>query len=320
LFLYFIRESLGLNHFYFHLYSLLLHSANGILLFLIIKKLLPFCTQKLFIAFFTTFLFLLHPLQIETVAWVSASKWLLVTFFMLLGILFYLQLRLHSLFTSGVCSAACFVLALLSKEIAVIFPLLLLIIELFFLKSGSLYIKRVLPFLIISVFFGIFTLYIPVLKPGLQALKVESPFTIVDNIYLSVCSLGNYIFFIFVPLYRPATLAFLSGSENILPNIIAVFLFATCVCIFCFSKSKVLVGCFLFFIINVFFSLPIIPASRAGVIADRYVYIAGIGLFGGIVYFISKQKKWAKISLGVYLMYLIIIALAESVKWVKVLS
>lgn len=319
-FLYLIHQEAGFNAFYYHLYSFLLHTANGILLFFILQKLIRDNSSKLFISICTTFIFLIHPLQIETVAWISASKWLLVTFFMLLGILFYLQYRLYGIISCSFYCFICFILALFSKEVSVIFPVLLLIVELFLLQSRTDFIKNLLPYFGLSFFFGLFTLYFPVFKPDLQILRVSSPFTFLDNIFFSFRSLGDYLCFLAVPFYRPDSLSFISGHQNILPALLSVLIFAIFVLIFCFTKSKILIGCFLFFLANILFTLPVVPATRAALIADRYIYIAGIGIWGGLVYIVSKQKYSVRFFFIFYLIYLIIIAFAESLKWSTALN
>ena len=68
-----------------------------------------------------------------------------------------------------------------------------------------------------------------------------------------------------------------------------------------------------------FFALPVVPYFRSILLADRYVYIAGIGIWGSLIYVVHKQNIWVKVSLASYLFYIIIIAVLESQKWCHVL-
>ena len=252
LFLYWIKQSFGLSAFYFHLYSLALHTINGVLVFFIVKKLIRSDNDKLFIPFFTSVLFLIHPLQIEAVAWISASKWVSVTTFMLLSILFYLQFRLHSFTICILYSIICFILAILCKEIGVVLPMLLFIIEAFFLKTKFSSLKRLLPYFIASLTFGIFTFYIPIFQPGLQAVKMNSVSSFANDSYLSIRCTGDYLFYLFIPLYRREVLPLLTGQVNVLPSILSALLVSISVLLYFFTNEKTLIGCFLFFLCCIF--------------------------------------------------------------------
>ena len=105
----------GQNPVGFHFMNLLLHSLNGILLFLLLSKLL----DKPSTAFFVTLIFLTHPVQVESVAWVPGRKNLLVMFFLLMAF-HYILVKRHEWL--GLTSYG---LALFSKSIAVVSPALI---------------------------------------------------------------------------------------------------------------------------------------------------------------------------------------------------
>ena len=71
----------------FHLTNVLLHAANAILLFFILKT----AIRRPWLAFFAAAFWALHPLRVESVAWVTERKDTLSTFFAFLTILFYLK-------------------------------------------------------------------------------------------------------------------------------------------------------------------------------------------------------------------------------------
>ena len=55
-----------------------------------------------------------------------------------------------------------------------------------------------------------------------------------------------------------------------------------------YRKNRILMFCALFFMIHLIMTLNIVPMGRYAMIADRYLYISGIGIFLFIAYFINK--------------------------------
>lgn len=120
----------GLKPFGFILTNLLLHAGSGIFLYLILEHLYG---KNIWI-FFATLIFLLHPVQVETVVWVSQRKTLLAMFFFLPS--WYWYMRYRETPSGGTAhyamSLGAFTLALLAKSVAVILPPLLLLFNLSF--------------------------------------------------------------------------------------------------------------------------------------------------------------------------------------------
>ncbi|NMC00642.1 MAG: hypothetical protein GYA35_10220, partial [Thermoanaerobaculaceae bacterium] len=77
----------GLNPSCHHLTSLLLHTFNTILLFFILIT----STSDYFKSFLISLLFAIHPLHVESVAWISERKDVLSSFFALVSLLFYVH-------------------------------------------------------------------------------------------------------------------------------------------------------------------------------------------------------------------------------------
>jgi len=109
-----------------HLASLLVHAANALLVLALLRRLRIGAGAALAGAL----LFALHPVQVESVAWLSGIKDLLWTGFALLALL--LRLREHH-----ALATACFALAFLSKPTAVVVPFLALVIEALVLRRDA---------------------------------------------------------------------------------------------------------------------------------------------------------------------------------------
>ncbi len=120
----------GLEPWIYHLINLLLHLLNVILIYFLSKQ-LKLNTLGIFV---TVVLFALHPMRVETVSWVMQRKDLLFTFLLLLGLLLYINYIKHKernlllillVFIMGY-------LSFLSKIQAIIFPVLLILLDVFF--------------------------------------------------------------------------------------------------------------------------------------------------------------------------------------------
>jgi protein O-mannosyl-transferase len=138
----------GLNPAWFHGVNLALHALNGVLFYLLVRLL----TGKTFWAFAASALFLLHPVQVESVAWVSERKNLLAMCFSLGSFLCYLRYRQKSgegrLAYSF--SLLFLVLALLAKSIAVVTPFFFLLYDALLDETGRkrFYLADKVPFLV----------------------------------------------------------------------------------------------------------------------------------------------------------------------------
>lgn len=108
----------------FHAMSVLLHAINGVLALLWLRRLVQEPTAALLGAL----LFALHPLQIESVAWVSEQRGLLSTLLVLLCLLIYRPECASRSTSASLGALVCFVLAMLAKPSAVVTPGLLLLI------------------------------------------------------------------------------------------------------------------------------------------------------------------------------------------------
>ncbi len=120
-----------LNPFGYHFSNTLLHISVALLLY----RLISLSSKNRIIALLTSLFFLVHPAHTEAVSYISGRAEPLVAFFLLLSLFLFIK---HSYFPDRAGyyfgSLFSFVLALLSKEIAVVFPLALIAYGLCFLK------------------------------------------------------------------------------------------------------------------------------------------------------------------------------------------
>lgn len=127
----------------YHLTSTLIHVLNGVLAFSLARRLLGGIES----AGVAALLFVVHPLQVEAVAWVSGRNFLLATFFFLLSIIFHIHsLRGGASRLSMPLSWLCYILSTLSKPIAVGAPLVFAAYDGWWARLGwRQIVKRSLP-------------------------------------------------------------------------------------------------------------------------------------------------------------------------------
>jgi hypothetical protein len=126
----------GLNPTWHHLTSLLFHIASTLLLLSILKRMTTAVWPSLFVAA----AFALHPLNVESVAWVAERKNVLSTFFWMLTIAAYIRYTDRSCLGRFMLVVLVFALATLTKPMVVTLPFVLLLLD--YWPLGRLQIKR----------------------------------------------------------------------------------------------------------------------------------------------------------------------------------
>src|SRR5262245_54015546 len=140
----------------YHLVNISLHSLSALLLLRILRRL------EIPGAWLAAAIFALHPIQVESVAWISELKNTLSTFFYLAGGLLYLKFdgTRGKKFYAG--ALILFVLGLLSKTVIATLPAALLLV--FWWKRGTLSWKRdvvpLLPFFALGIAAGMLTAWV----------------------------------------------------------------------------------------------------------------------------------------------------------------
>jgi len=121
----------GKNPSGYHATNVLLHLVNGVLVFLLLKRL----TGNQFVAWLTAALFLVHPVQIESVVWISSRKGLLCSVFLLSAAI--VRLRPEVTAKQDAWYIGLLIAALLSKALAIVFPPIVLLYDLLIRREKS---------------------------------------------------------------------------------------------------------------------------------------------------------------------------------------
>ena len=127
-------EMFGLNPGMHHLTNVLLHILNSILLFLVFERM----TGALWRSAAVAALFALHPIHVESVAWISERKDVLSTFFWMLTMLAYHWYVMNKTISRYLLVALLFGLGLMAKPMLVTLPFVLLLLDFWPLKRNEL--------------------------------------------------------------------------------------------------------------------------------------------------------------------------------------
>ena len=278
-------------------FNLLLHLANTGLVFYFILQL---SSGKNYVAAFTALIFGIHPMHVESVAWVSERKDLLYTLFFLLSLIKYWRfLQTEKRPNLNLCFLF-FLLSLLSKPAAIILPLLLLLLDYW---RGRAFNKKVLiekiPFLLLALIFAIITVNIQSRSAitGFDSHPVWTRFFFAN--YVSVAYLVRFI----IPYPLSAFHPFPSPGSLGLPVLLSPLIMLTLIAIIWVKrKNKLFVFSFLFYLINILLVLQVITVGAA-LVAERYTYVPyiGVAFFAGMVidrYVNEYKKRWVWLLAG----------------------
>ncbi len=260
----------GLNPFGFRLTNIVLHALNGFLAYLLVLRLFGSAEAALAAAFF----FLLHPVQVESVAWVAGRKELLCGLFLLLSALCFDRRYRLSLFF--------FVLACLSKASAIVLPFLLAACMLG--REGLDWrrlARRLWPFVGLALVVSLLSLAVGASHGVVKTYHGGPAATLLTMTRV----VADYIKCIAFPAYLSAKyLVPLVGSLTAVEFLAAVLLIAASALLLCVSRSRMARLGGLWFLIALLPFLNIIPISTLR--ADRYLYVAVLGaglVFGACV-------------------------------------
>lgn len=283
-----------------HLTNLFFHVANTLLLFLWLRE----ATGSLWKSFMVAGLFAIHPLHVESVAWVSERKDVLSAFFWMLTLLFYIRYSRKPGLARYLLTLATFALGLMAKPMLVTLPFVLLLMDFWPLgrisffphKNGKSTIKSLLPLIwekiplfVLSVASSVVT-YMAQSEGG-----AVSSFALVPlKIRITNCLVAYVMYLkkIFWPYDLAAFYPHLGGNLSIWKGICAgAFLGAISLLVVREARRRPFLPVGWFWFLGTLF--PVIGIIQVGgqSMADRYTYLPAIGIFVMIVWGVSVLLK-----------------------------
>lgn len=260
----------------YHIQNLFWHTLNALLVAWLMQKL----TRRGWLALFGGLLFALHPLHTEAVAWASARKDVLSTFFFLLSLITYLQYRSDHRRRTYYGSLAAFLFGLLAKVTVLTLPVLLLLFD---IRERRTWDRKMLleklPYLALSILFGAIAW---VGKTGVLASS-----SLNEKLLMAPKSAIFYLEKIFAPsglsvLYPFAGSVTLSRLDILIPLLLFVALIL--IALISLRWTREIFFGIAFFLITV--SPTLLNFAKGDFFyfaSDRYAYVPSIGIFFLIV-------------------------------------
>lgn len=278
----------------YHLVRILLHALCAILFFKVLRKL------EVRGAPLAAAIFALHPVCVESVAWISELKNTLSGCFYLGAGLAYLEFDQRRSRKYYVIALLLFILGLLSKTVIATLPAALLVI--LWWKRGQLGLKRdiipLLPFFITGAGAGLFTVWFERTIVGAQGSSYD--YTLVERTLIA----GRAFWFYLGKLIWPADLILIYPRWNIsgaagwqyLPPLAALLLLAGLGLLARRNRGPLAAA--------LYFAGTLFPASgflnvypfRYSFVADHFQYLASLGVMAlaaaGLVEALSRARVW----------------------------
>ncbi len=288
----------GLSPAGFHFTNLILHLISGVMVLMLLNKI----TGKIKLSFLFAMVFVLHPVQVEAVAWVSARSTLLSAIFFLSALYAYISYTRSSLNIKYLLACfALFILSILSKCTAVTLPLVLILYDYLCRRKDILrmLIEKV-PFIIVSIFIGL--LAIDARTADSQLSELAKSFSDGDMMVVLLNSIVTYLSKIVLPINYSAYYTYPLYQMGKLPPMYFILPVLTIISIILIvwsqpkDKRKMMVFGFLFFLISLSITLKFVLVGLL-LMADRYLYLPIIGVFIFLVplFGILERQRLAKV-------------------------
>lgn len=275
----------GFNPMVFHTTNLIFHLLNSLLAYIFVFRLFKFRSIALFVAL----LFAIHPMHLESFAWVAERKDVLYVFFFLIGLIQYVNYQNRGRKLTYVLCLFFFLLSLFSKGMAVVFPVILLLLD--YLKGRKLdrdLMVEKIPFFLLTLVFGIIAIWA---QDGSGAVTSNADAPIIQTFLVPLFGLSAYLTKFILPINLSALHpypALLDGmvSTSFLLSIIPLLLVVGLIIVYYRNDKRVIFG-LLFFLVAIFPVLQFFSVGSA-IIAERYSYLSYLGLFIALGFIIQS--------------------------------
>jgi len=272
----------------YHITNVVIHALSSLLLLLVLFRI----SGSLWKSAFVAAMFALHPLHVESVAWVAERKDVLSAFFWFLTLLLYSEYVKKPKPTLYLFTLLSFVLGLMSKSMLVTLPIVMLFIDFWplnryqheeqdqglrpHLVRATILIKEKIPFLALSLLAGIITIYAQNKGGATRSFEIFPFMLRIEN---ALVAYGKYVGKTFWPhnlaVFYPYPLSIpfwqIAGS-------LLLLLLLTAMAMRTWRRYPYLAVGWYWFLVTL---APVIGVFQVGdqSMADRYTYIPVIGLF-----------------------------------------
>jgi hypothetical protein len=292
-----LYQAFGYNAFWFHAANICVHLINVILVYTFIKKILEQSggigsTSLIRIPFLTTILFAVHPLMVESVSWMAASKCMIFATFYLVAMICYLNYIRSNRIITYLLVIVSFVFSFWGKEVAVTMPAALLLLDYMCgrnLLSAKVWFEK-LPFFCLSIIFIILTFYSQAFN-GEGVLSNRAYYPAYQNFFFATYTVTEYVIKSLLPVKLNYIYPFPIQPGESLPLSIYIYPVILIVSFFAFKntiKKKWILFGIAFYLIQISVASNIIPTSRFAILADRYMYLPIVGIMFIVAYLFDQ--------------------------------
>jgi protein O-mannosyl-transferase len=277
----------------YHLLNILLHAGSALLLVKVLQKL------KIPGAWLAAVIFALHPIQVESVAWVSELKNTMSGIFYLGAALAYLGFDGDRRRGNYALALGLFILGLMAKTVIATLPAALLVV--FWWQRGKWSWQRdvvpLIPFFTVGIVAGLFTAWVE------QTFIIgtagsEFNFSIVERFLIA----GRATWFYLGKLFWPINLVFIYPRWQVSQGVWWQYLFPATMAlllgtlVWLRQPARDLLAALLFFVLTLFPALGFfnVYPFRYSFVADHFQYLAGIGPIVVVAAGSSKGFNWCR--------------------------
>ena len=314
-----------------HLVNVLIHGAVTFLVFVVLEKL----TGRKLVAALTASLFAVHPVHAESVAWVSGVTDSLMALLLLPAFYFYLRFRESRRWHIFGCALTFYFLALLTKETAIAFPLVIAYCEFFHFNQTEPFRQRLVHLTkVAGLFVAPTAIYFLMRLHALErpALGGQARHDLVPALLTIPLAIVKYLGLVFVPFgysYQHYT--------EVVPTIFSISFLAPLALVLLIATGIFVIKSRLLTFATVWFIVMLIPAlaslrsfETVSLVQERYLYVPSVGFclalalgidwFAGREWFGSRQRSVAAVLAVVVVLVWSLVLVRQNRVWDNTVS
>jgi len=279
----------------------LIHLANTLLIFKFTRQLTK---DNILVSFLVALFWGIHPMHVESVTWIAERKDVLYTLFFFLACIQYVKYLEQNQRKFYIYCFVFFVLSCLSKAMAVVLPLVLLLIDYWF-DRGFITVKNItskIPFFIVALLIGALAVHIQGggnlggrIEKMTADVAIANVFTMGTKLKFGFYGFLVYIFKMFVPINQHNFYGYPATDQYNAIQFVTAPIWAFIILglgVLAYKRQKAVFFGIFFFFFTILLVLQFLSVGGA-ILAERYAYIP---YFGGlfVVFYVLNQKVQAK--------------------------
>ena len=296
-FCFIINKLVGKTPIFYRLVNICFHLGAVLLTYILFTILID---SK--VAFFIASILAVHPIQIESVTWISGAGYVEHGFFVLFVILAYmLSKKNKKLFFISIIG---FIFSIFSSHLALVLPIILL---LFVISFGDIRRdwKSLIPFFVIITVVALIQLKGVSQRVTTFQADYYHDTNLLNPLLQIPIAITSYLELIFWPVDLTLYHSEMSFSQTEYIFRLIVFIIFLGIIVYGFRRSRRVFFGLSFFIVSL--SLTLTPFGITWIVAERYAYIAVIGIFMVIALGIKKLSEVKKLKIIVNILFSLII-------------